>query len=291
MPDNAPLRTLIVDDEPLAIERMQILCAEQEGITLVGTAADGAAALRMIESLGPDLVLLDIAMPELDGMAVAKTLGRQSGSSSPAIIFVTAFDSFAIEAFDLAAVDYLLKPVSADRLRRAVDRVAERRRIPSAEVSAPEPVDEFWVPHRSELVRIAANDIERIDAEREIACKRGAPRHVADMRVEAAIFVNHHEGRAFGRALRGDEIACQSGIRARHGEGRIIGEARIIRFHGLGAGVIILENGQQGCRRRRGAGEAGQPLHEGTAIHAAMGEAVVKLDDRTVDFRHGSLVR
>lgn len=167
MPDNAPLRTLIVDDEPLAIERMQILCAEQEGITLVGTAADGAAALRMIESLGPDLVLLDIAMPELDGMAVAKTLGRQSGGSSPAIIFVTAFDSFAIEAFDLAAVDYLLKPVSADRLRRAVDRVAERRRIPSAEVSAPEPVDEFWVPHRSELVRIAANDIERIDAERD----------------------------------------------------------------------------------------------------------------------------
>lgn len=167
MPDSAALRTLIVDDEPLAIERMQILCAEQEGITLVGTAADGAAALRMIESLHPDLVLLDIAMPEVDGMAVAKTLGRQSAESRPAIIFVTAFDSFAIEAFDLAAVDYLLKPVSADRLRRAVDRVAERRRLPSTETAGPDHVDEFWVPHRSELVRIAANDIERIDAERD----------------------------------------------------------------------------------------------------------------------------
>ena len=167
MPDSAPLRTLIVDDEPLAIERMQILCAEQPGITLVGTAADGASALRMIESLGPDLVLLDIAMPELDGMGVAKTLARQSGTAVPAIIFVTAFDSFAIEAFDLAAVDYLLKPVSAERLRRAVDRVIERRRIPASDVTAPDSVDEFWVPHRSELVRIAANDIERIDAERD----------------------------------------------------------------------------------------------------------------------------
>lgn len=168
MGGSAALRTLIVDDEPLAIERMQILCAEQPGITLVGTAADGAAALRMIESLSPDLVLLDIAMPELDGMAVAKTLGHRPDGPAPAIIFVTAFDSFAIEAFDLAAVDYLLKPVSADRLRRAIDRVAERRRVPEARGAASSAhVEEFWVPHRSELVRIAAIDIERIDAERD----------------------------------------------------------------------------------------------------------------------------
>lgn len=163
----APLRTLIVDDEPLAIERMQILCAEQPGVTLVGTASDGAAALRMIESLSPDLVLLDIAMPELDGMAVAKTLSDRENGVTPAIIFVTAFDSFAIEAFDLAAVDYLLKPVSADRLRKSIDRVAERRRVPSAPPETSTHVEEFWVPHRSELVRIAAVDIDRIDAERD----------------------------------------------------------------------------------------------------------------------------
>jgi two-component system response regulator AlgR len=167
MADNATLRTLVVDDEPLAIERMQILCAEQPGITLVGTAADGAAALRMIESLTPDLILLDIAMPELDGMAVAKSLGRREGGPVPAIIFVTAFDSFAIEAFDLAAVDYLLKPVSAERLGRAVERVAERRRVPTTDSVPAAHVEEFWVPHRSELVRIAAIDIERIDAERD----------------------------------------------------------------------------------------------------------------------------
>ena len=85
----------------------------------------------------------------------------------PAIIFVTAFDRFAIEAFDLEAVDYLLKPVAADRLARAIARVIERR---SGAVSAPGKADytqEFWVPYRSELIRIAASDIERIDAERD----------------------------------------------------------------------------------------------------------------------------
>jgi two-component system response regulator AlgR len=168
MENKAALRTLIVDDEPLAIERMQILCAEQPAIALVGTATDGAAALRMIESLSPDLVLLDIAMPEFDGMAVAKSLGRLESGSVPAIIFVTAFDSFAIEAFDLAAVDYLLKPVSGERLGRAIARVAERRGVPPAATKTPSAhVEEFWVPHRSELIRIAAIDIERIDAERD----------------------------------------------------------------------------------------------------------------------------
>lgn len=167
MAEEAALRTLIVDDEPLAIERMQILCAGQPKVELVGTAADGTAALRMIESLSPDLVLLDIAMPELDGMAVAKRLERSAAGIAPAIIFVTAFDSFAIEAFDLAAVDYLLKPVSADRLAKAVNRVAERRRAPTAPAAPTPYVEEFWVPHRSELVRIAAIDIERIDAERD----------------------------------------------------------------------------------------------------------------------------
>ena len=120
----------------------------------------------MIEALSPDLVLLDIGMPELDGMAVARAVEASSGAR-PSIIFVTAFDSFAIEAFDLAAADYLLKPVSADRLARAIERV--RDRLPSETGAALEShhVDEFWVPHRSELIRIAAMDIERIDAERD----------------------------------------------------------------------------------------------------------------------------
>jgi two-component system response regulator AlgR len=162
------LRAMIVDDEPLAVERMQFLCADQPQLEIVGTANDGATALRLIGALAPDIVFLDIAMPELDGMAVARVLGasQPDGTPPPAIVFVTAFDSFAIEAFDLAAFDYLLKPVASDRLARAVERVIERR-SQGAPPPSEGPVSEFWVPHRSELVRIAAADIERIDAERD----------------------------------------------------------------------------------------------------------------------------
>src|SRR5882757_2663874 len=94
-----PLRTLIVDDEPLAIERLQILCARLPDISLVGTAADGAAALRLIEALAPDLLLLDIQMPGIDGIGVAAAL--RGKAKCPAVIFVTAFDEFAVAAFDV----------------------------------------------------------------------------------------------------------------------------------------------------------------------------------------------
>ncbi|WP_243395740.1 LytR/AlgR family response regulator transcription factor [Sphingomonas oleivorans] len=169
MAADRPLRTLVVDDEPLAIERLQILCAREPAIDLVGTASDGEAALRLIDALEPDLLLLDIAMPGLDGMGVARAL--ESRSRRPAIIFCTAFDRFAVEAFDVAAVDYVLKPVAPDRLSRAVARVAEHLRGPAADTPATAGenafTNEFWVPHRSEMIRIAALDIDRIEAERD----------------------------------------------------------------------------------------------------------------------------
>lgn len=161
-----PVRTLIVDDEPLAIERLQLLCAREPLVELVGTASDGQAALRLAEALEPEALLLDISMPELDGMGVARALG--AAKTRPSIVFVTAFDSFAVEAFNLAALDYLLKPVAPDRLKRAFERVIERRSdaaVPPAQ--SDRYVQEFWVPHRAELIRIAADDIERIDAERD----------------------------------------------------------------------------------------------------------------------------
>ncbi len=162
------LRTLIVDDEPLAVERMQLLCANQPELELVGTASDGAAALRLIDALTPDLILLDIAMPEMSGLDVVRRLAGPSTKVPPAIIFVTAFEQFALEAFDLSATDYLLKPVAPERLSRAIERVIERRGKYAARATPTSGyTDEFWVPHRSELVRIAACDIERIDAERD----------------------------------------------------------------------------------------------------------------------------
>lgn len=177
------MRTLIVDDEPLAVERMQILCSRLPAITVVGTASDGAAALRLVEALTPDLILLDMTMPEVDGLSVARQLSGRT--QRPAVIFVTAHDHFAVEAFDLDAVDYVLKPVAQDRLERAIERalarIANGTATPAAEPSAAAPstgdwIEEFWVPHRSELVRVAAADIDRIDAERDYVRLHVGPR-------------------------------------------------------------------------------------------------------------------
>jgi len=164
---SAGLRVLIVDDEPLAIERLQLLLGRIEGVNIVGSAGDGETALRIAEEVAPDLVLLDIAMPGMDGIDVARALAESR--VDPAIVFVTAFDNFAVAAFDVAAIDYLMKPVLPERLARAIERVrahlAAGGRKPAG--SAPAYVEEFWVPDHSGLVRIAARDISRITAERD----------------------------------------------------------------------------------------------------------------------------
>ena len=159
------LRTLIVDDEPLAIERLQILCARVPEIVLAGTAAEGQSALRLIESLKPDLLLLDIQMPGMDGLALARALGEQE--PRPAVIFVTAHDRFALAAFDVAAVDYLLKPVEAERFERAIARIRKEMAEGGRPRAASRWTREFWVPHRGGLVRVAAHDIDLIEAERD----------------------------------------------------------------------------------------------------------------------------
>lgn len=165
MTAESPIRTLVVDDEPLAIERLQILCAREPMIDLVGTASDGEAALRLLDALEPELLLLDIAMPGLDGIGVARAIEQRA--TRPAVVFCTAFDQYAVTAFDLSATDYLLKPVAQDRLARAVQRVIERRKAPPEAESLSDHAQEFWVPHRSEMIRIAAQDIDRVEAERD----------------------------------------------------------------------------------------------------------------------------
>ena len=159
------LRTLIVDDEPLAIERLQILTGQQDGIALVGTASDGASALRMVEALSPDLVLCDIAMPDLNGLEVAAAIERLD--NPPAVVFVTAFDQYAVAAFDVAAVDYLLKPVSPDRLGRALARVREWNAGDRGPPAKGKWITEFWVQNRGEMLRIDAAQVDLIEAERD----------------------------------------------------------------------------------------------------------------------------
>jgi DNA-binding LytR/AlgR family response regulator len=162
------LRTIIVDDEPLAVERLEILCNEQPAIEIVGTASDGVAALRLAQQLTPDLMFLDIGMPKMDGINAARALGFMD--RKPAIILVTAYDNFAVEAFDLDVVDYVLKPVSSERLGRAIIRAQaglETIHIETAPKASGSYASEFWVSHRAELIRIAVVDIERIEAERD----------------------------------------------------------------------------------------------------------------------------
>ena len=158
------LRALVVDDEPLAVERMQILLARMEGVDLAGTASDGEAALRLAEAVVPDLILLDIAMPGMDGIDVARALGRLP--MPPNIVFVTAFDSFAVAAFDVEAVDYLMKPIDPARLARALDR-ARAHRTGARQPATQAHLQEFWASDINGLTRVRVEDVDRISAERD----------------------------------------------------------------------------------------------------------------------------
>jgi two-component system LytT family response regulator/two-component system response regulator LytT len=127
------MRVLVVDDEQLAREELCYQLDQLGDIEIVGQAADGLEALAAVERHEPDLVFLDIQMPGLGGFEVARRL-LEKGDEPPALVFVTAFDQHAIEAFDVNAVDYLLKPVEAGRLEQALQRA--RRRV-EAERQAP----------------------------------------------------------------------------------------------------------------------------------------------------------
>jgi DNA-binding LytR/AlgR family response regulator len=172
------LRVLAVDDEVLALRRIELLLNDMPGAELVGIARTGEAALKQISRLSPDVVLLDIRMAGADGFDVVRAL---EGTDLPQIVFVTAFGEFAAQAFDLCAVDYVLKPVHRDRLRVALDKAGRARaaadsgrriaellhtvdrlraaRAPGADAQA------IWAERRGELVRVEVADIDWIEAE------------------------------------------------------------------------------------------------------------------------------
>jgi two-component system LytT family response regulator len=127
------IRALIVDDEPLAREGLELLLAADPEVEVVGSAPDGGAAVRMMRALHPDLVLLDVQMPGLDGF---HALAALEPAERPVVLFVTAFEKHAIRAFEVNAVDYLLKPYSTARFTAAMDRAKQTvRRNQSAGLS------------------------------------------------------------------------------------------------------------------------------------------------------------
>lgn len=162
------MRVLLVDDEPAALERLQALFEQIAGAEVAGVARNGREALEQIEALRPDLVMLDIQMPELSGLSVAGALPVEA---RPEIVFVTAFEMYAADAFDVEAADYLLKPVRFDRLRQAVERARRRRTLMAAAVApppeTPPDVASFWVQGRNGHVRVCSTEIDWIEAAKD----------------------------------------------------------------------------------------------------------------------------
>src|SRR6185312_3702269 len=231
------LRVLIVDDEPLARRRLEILLREQPDVDLVGAASDGIAARKMIAERGPDVVLLDIKMPGLTGLEVLDALGPDA----PIVIFVTAFDRFALDAFDRAAFDYLLKPVEPARLaaslararetlaeRAAAGRVGELEEILRNLRSGPSPAPgelggdfdrEIWIQERGGRTSVPVAAVDWVAAERDYVRIHTAARSFLIRqsigalagRLDPAVFVRVHRS----SLVRRDRI-----VRIRHAGGR-----------------------------------------------------------------------
>ncbi|HEY8586759.1 MAG TPA: LytTR family DNA-binding domain-containing protein [Rhodanobacter sp.] len=145
------MRVLIVDDEPLARARMAALLGECAGIEIAGSVGDGETALSSLDELQPDALLLDINMPGIDGVALAQ---RLAGRARPQVIFCTAYEEHALKAFELGAIDYLLKPVRLERLRDALQRA--QRRLADA---PREPTAYLYGRLHGEQVRIALDEV------------------------------------------------------------------------------------------------------------------------------------
>lgn len=170
----AKLRVLIVDDEPLAREGLRMHLAQEPDVTVIGESADGVEAVDAITQLDPDLVFLDIQMPGVDGFGVIERVGIER---MPAVVFVTAYDEFALQAFEAHALDYLLKPFDEERFRRALERARtqlrgrarrnlEERllRLIDARTTRSEYIERLVVRSSGRILILRVDDIDWIEA-------------------------------------------------------------------------------------------------------------------------------
>jgi two-component system, LytTR family, response regulator len=165
-------RVLICEDEPLARETLRDFIAAWPGLALVGEAADGVQALKLVRALQPDLVFMDIQMPELSGLDVVRAL---PSDRLPAIVFTTAYDQHAVTAFELHAADYLLKPFSHERFDRAVQRVLDGGAAPQGLAAqalaagstgmAPAPLQRILVRDRGQIFPLNLTEIEYLKSD------------------------------------------------------------------------------------------------------------------------------
>jgi two-component system LytT family response regulator len=148
---------VIADDEPLARERVRALLSQREDVVIAGEAGDGEETLRVVHRTAPDLLLLDVQMPGLDGFEVVAELDRDR---MPAIVFITAYDEYAVRAFAVQALDYLVKPFQPARLHEAIDRALARGGPPREE--ALRAVAAELQPHRGPLTRFVVRSADEI---------------------------------------------------------------------------------------------------------------------------------
>lgn len=169
------IRALIIDDEPLARRTLQRFLGKDAGVDVIGECGDGESAVRAIQETKPDLVFLDVQMPEMDGFQV---IGKVGANEMPVTIFVTAHDRFALRAFDTNAIDYLLKPFRKERFERALARAKQRiagkldhgevpRIISSLErlATARKHPDRLAIPKNGRILFVAIKDIDWIEAD------------------------------------------------------------------------------------------------------------------------------
>jgi two-component system LytT family response regulator len=191
------LRILIVDDEPIARRRLKALLKGEASAEIVGESEDGESALDAIRRLRPDLVFLDVQMPGLDGFDVIELL---KPDECPAVIFVTAYDRYAMRAFDVHAVDYLLKPFERARLRKALARAATlaagadrpaRLHALVDSVRAEQPLRRFLVKAPGRVYAVRADDVESLEA----------AGHYVELRTAAGTHLVRDSIAAIGRRL------------------------------------------------------------------------------------------
>ena len=186
-----PIRALIVDDEPLARTGVQQLVEPLDDVTVAGEAADGPEAIRQIEAHDPDLVFLDVQMPEMDGLEVVQEVGVED---MPLTIFVTAYDQYALDAFEAHALDYLLKPIEEERFEEAMERARQQlQRVEADALSQQlrgvlreyaaeeerESIERFTIRSRDRIYFVDVDDVQWIESEGDyVALHDGEDAHL-----------------------------------------------------------------------------------------------------------------
>jgi two-component system, LytTR family, response regulator len=253
---SVPVRVLIADDEPIARRGIRQLLATHGDIEVAGEARNGREAVRMIETLAPDLVFLDVQMPEFDGFEVLRRLARER---TPAIIFVTAYDTFAVRAFEAHALDYIVKPIAEARFHDALSQARERLRSREALESSRRAIGELardaqqggTPPARRVIIGTAGSDlildvaeIAWIEADDYYAAVHaGGKRHL--VRESLASLEARLDRRQFVRAHRSAIVN--------------LAEVREVRSSSQGEYLLLLKDGSQlplSRRRRHNVEEA-----------------------------------